>query len=73
MNYNNYVYYNDIAYRKRQQEPSTVTEVIAENIILRDIRDNDQNEVEFSMFVQINNGASVLSADTLLATIMVLK
>lgn len=46
-------------------------EVTAEDIILRDIRDNDQNEVEFSMFVQVHDGASILSADTLLDTIMV--
>ena len=46
-------------------------EVAAGDIILRDITNNDQNEVEFSMFVQVDDGASVLSVDTLLAMIMV--
>ena len=45
--------------------------VNAEDVVLRDIRDNDHNQVEFSMFVQTNDGASVLSADTLLDAIMV--
>ena len=47
----------------------------AEDIALRDIqnRESDMNQlqIEFSMFVQTNGGASLLSADALLQTIMV--
>lgn len=54
--------------RKRQE-----FEINAEDIILRDIRNNDLNQVEFSLFVQSSDGVSVLPADTLKNTITVKK
>ena len=38
--------------------------VTANDITLRDIRNNDQNQLQFSMFVQTNNGQDILLADT---------
>lgn len=54
--------------RKRQE-----FEINAEDIILRDIRNNDLNQVEFSLFVQSSDGVSALPADTLKNTITVKK
>ena len=54
-----------------------MVDVNAEDIALRDIqnRESDMNQpqIEFSMFVQTNGGASLLSADALLHTIMVIN
>ena len=45
--------------------------VTANDIILRDIRNNDQNQLQFSMFVQTNNGQNLLQVDTLQRAIQV--
>ena len=45
--------------------------VTANDIRLRDIRNNDQNQLQFSMFVQTNNGQDVLLMDTLQRAIQV--
>ena len=54
-----------------------MVDVNAEDIALRDIqnRESDMNQaqIEFSMFVQTNGGASLLSADALLRIIMVIN
>ena len=45
--------------------------VTVNDITLRDIRDNDQNQLQFSMFVQTNAGQDVLLADTVQRAILV--
>ena len=45
--------------------------VTANDIGLRDIRNNDQNQLQFSMFVQTNNGQNVLQSDTVQRAIQV--
>ena len=63
------------SYSKRQL--GTDTYVNAEDVVLRDIRsresDTNQLQIEFSMFVKTDGGNSLLSADTLLRTIMVIN
>ena len=54
-------------HRKRQ----TGVMVTANDIILRDIGNNDQNQLQFSMFVQTNNGQNLLQVDTLQRAIQV--
>lgn len=51
--------------RKRQE-----FQITAENIVLRDLKDNG-DQLQFSMFVLINNDAAVLSVDNVLQAIEV--
>ena len=44
--------------------------VTADDIVLRDIRDNDQNQLQFSMFVQ--SGQSVLPVDAVQNAVQVI-
>ena len=64
-----------ISYSKRQVGADT--DVNAEDVVLRDIQnresDTNQLQIEFSMFVKADGGNSLLSADTLLHTIMVIS
>ena len=45
--------------------------VTANDIRLRDISNNDQNQLQFSMFVQTNNGQDILLTDTVQRAIRV--
>ena len=45
--------------------------VTANDVTLRDISDNDQNQLQFSMFVQTNAGQDVLVAETVQRAIQV--
>ena len=45
--------------------------VTANDIRLRDIRNNNQNQLQFSMFVLTSNGQDVLQVDTLQRAIQV--
>ena len=45
--------------------------VTANDIVLRDIRNNNQNQLQFSMFVQTSGGQSVLQANAVQSAIEV--
>ena len=45
--------------------------VTANDVTLGDIKDNDQNQLQFSMFIQTNVGQEVLLADTVERAIQV--